>query len=112
VGSTGATAEVYTHGAHLSSWKTADGVEQIFISSDVRYTPPSSIILIVTPNSPLVGAHIPKTDPRVPPSPRSQVVFKPPKAIRGGVPICFPQFSDFGPLGQHGFARNETWEVR
>ena len=35
-GSTGATAEVYTHGAHLASWKTADGVEQIFISSDVR----------------------------------------------------------------------------
>ena len=28
------------------------------------------------------------------------------------MPICFPQFSDFGPLGQHGFARNETWEVR
>lgn len=49
VGSTGATAEVYTHGAHLSSWKTADGVEQIFISSDVSSAPPSSIIPIVTP---------------------------------------------------------------
>ena len=35
-GSTGATAEVYTHGAHLASWKTADGVEQLFVSSDVR----------------------------------------------------------------------------
>ena len=37
-GSTGATAEVYTHGAHLASWKTADGVEQLFVSSDVRET--------------------------------------------------------------------------
>ena len=25
--------------------------------------------------------------------------------------MCFPQFSDFGPLGQHGFARNTTFEV-
>lgn len=33
-------------------------------------------------------------------------MFKPPKAIRGGIPVCWPQFSDFGPLGQHGFARN------
>ena len=39
------------------------------------------------------------------------MVYKPPKAIRGGIPLCFPQFSDFGPLGQHGFARNMTWEV-
>ena len=41
----------------------------------------------------------------------AQVVFKPPKAIRGGIPLCFPQFSDFGPLGQHGFARNQEWEI-
>jgi hypothetical protein len=50
--------------------------------------------------------------PRVPARLLAQVVFKPPKAIRGGIPICFPQFSDFGPLGQHGFARNRSWEVR
>lgn len=30
-------------------------------------------------------------------------------AIRGGIPICFPQFAGFGSLPAHGFARNRTW---
>lgn len=71
---TGCTSEVYRHGAHVASWRDAEGEDIIFLSS--------------------------------------RAVFKPPKAIRGGIPLCFPQFSDLGPLAQqHGFARNEQWQL-
>jgi glucose-6-phosphate 1-epimerase len=40
-------------------------------------------------------------------SPRSSFDGK--AAIRGGVPICFPQFGQRGPLPKHGFARNLSW---
>ena len=33
------------------------------------------------------------------------------EAIRGGVPVIFPQFSTRGPLKRHGFARSKPWQL-
>ncbi len=37
--------------------------------------------------------------------------FKEGTAIRGGIPLIFPQFSTRGPLSRHGFARTQTWQL-
>jgi glucose-6-phosphate 1-epimerase len=33
-------------------------------------------------------------------------------AIRGGIPVIFPQFAGRGPLPKHGVARNRGWQVQ
>jgi glucose-6-phosphate 1-epimerase len=70
----GATANVYLHGAHVTSWKPArDSDERLFLSE------------------------------------RSE--FRPNAAIRGGIPVIFPQFAAEGPLPRHGFARTSEWTL-
>jgi len=32
-------------------------------------------------------------------------------AIRGGIPVCFPQFADLGELPRHGLVRTRSWAV-
>jgi glucose-6-phosphate 1-epimerase len=49
------------------------------------------------------------TDDRLFVSARS--MYGPGTAIRGGIPVIFPQFGPFGPLRQHGFARLCRWSV-
>jgi glucose-6-phosphate 1-epimerase len=36
----------------------------------------------------------------------------PRRAVRGGTPVCFPQFAERGPLMKHGFARLSTWQAQ
>jgi glucose-6-phosphate 1-epimerase len=68
----GATAEIYLHGAQVTSWRPAGGDEQLYLSRAAGFGDGSP--------------------------------------IRGGIPVCFPQFSGMGPLPKHGFARSMTWE--
>jgi glucose-6-phosphate 1-epimerase len=69
--SDGAAATVLLQGAHVVSWTTPDGQEQLYLS------------------------------------PRS--AYAPGVAVRGGVPVIFPQFESWGPLPRHGMARTAAW---
>jgi len=70
----GARAEIYLHGAHVTSWFPVGATEdRLFVSE--------------------------------------KAIFTDDAAIRGGVPICFPQFADQGPLPMHGFVRSLPWQL-
>ena len=61
------------------------------------------------------GAHVTSwrpmgdADDRLYLSARSELDGK--AAIRGGVPVIFPQFAAEGPLPRHGFARTSLWSL-
>lgn len=69
----GASAEVYLHGAHVTSWRDAGGNELFFLSRASNWAAD--------------------------------------KPIRGGIPVCWPQFGGQGSLPQHGFARTRSWSL-
>ena len=69
----GGRAEIYMHGAHITSWRDSGGIEQLFLSQSAEFLPGT--------------------------------------AIRGGIPVIFPQFAGEGPLPKHGFARNTFWQL-
>jgi len=71
-----AEADIYLHGAHVTSWHPAGAEDVIFLSEHSRWE-----------------------DGR---------------AIRGGIPVCFPWFrakSDDPQAPAHGFARTKTWQL-
>ena len=71
-----ATAEIYLHGAQVTSWRPAGGEEVIFLSG--------------------------------------QSQWEPGRAIRGGIPVCFPWFrnkADDPKAPSHGFARTKAWQL-
>lgn len=41
----------------------------------------------------------------------NKAMSKPRMVVRGGIPICFPQYGSKGLLGQHGFAWNRMWAI-
>ncbi|MBP7981461.1 MAG: D-hexose-6-phosphate mutarotase [Arenimonas sp.] len=65
---------VAEYGGQLLSWKTGDGVEQLYTPEPLRMYPE--------------------------------------RALRGGVPVCFPQFSGRGALPKHGLVRTRPWQLR
>jgi glucose-6-phosphate 1-epimerase len=71
-----ATAEIYLHGAQVTSWQPKGGEEVIFLSEESQW--------------------------------------KDGKAIRGGIPICFPWFrgkADDPKAPSHGFVRTKAWQL-
>lgn len=72
----GAEADIYLHGAQVTSWHPSGAEEVIFLSEHSR--------------------------------------FEDGKAIRGGIPICFPWFrakNDDPNAPAHGFVRTKAWRL-
>jgi len=77
IASPAGSAEIYLHGAQLTSWQPAGSEEIVFLSQHSRWEEG--------------------------------------RAIRGGIPICFPWFrakSDDSKAPAHGFVRTKCWQLQ
>lgn len=79
----GSEVKIARQGAQVLSWRAADGRERFYLSVQTGGAKQDQID---------DGASLAQ-------------------AIRGGVPICFPQFSVRGPILKHGFARALPWTI-
>lgn len=82
----GSEVKIARQGAQVLSWRAADGRERFYLSvqtGGARQDEAAAVSTLSTLS----------------------------QAIRGGVPICFPQFSIRGEILKHGFARNLPWTV-
>jgi glucose-6-phosphate 1-epimerase len=85
----GAEATITLYGAHLVSWKTAPSPQASAAGAvGLQAAAPQERLFLSTVSA-LDGS----------------------RAIRGGVPVIFPQFAERGSGMRHGFARVSTWRV-
>ena len=82
---------VVFHGMPAIRWRTRDGARAVATLQGAQ------IVSWIPPDG----------DERLYVSERS--AFAAGQPIRGGIPLCFPQFAELGPLAQHGFARTQAW---
>lgn len=96
-----ASATIFRYGAQVTSYRQTSDRQ----TSDPKTSHPKTSS----------GAAIDSSDITTPTEllfVSEKATFTPGLAIRGGIPLCFPQFADRGDLPFHGFARTATgWEV-
>ena len=77
---------------------------------EVIITSPEGALAKISPYGAHVLSWVPaQAEERLFLSPKAE--FRAGAAIRGGVPVIFPQFSGLGSLPKHGFARTSPWNV-
>jgi len=85
----GAEATITLYGAHLVSWKDVAATQEGAAGAAAAAGAATQERLFLSSLSALDGS----------------------RAIRGGVPVIFPQFAERGAGMRHGFARVSTWRV-
>jgi len=94
----------------VTSMAVGDGSQQLPI---VQLAHPSGATCEVTP----YGAHVyswkmPDGQEQLYLTSKWPGCFNPAKGIRGGIPVCWPQFSETGPMATHGFLRrSQAWQI-